>query len=66
MQLTERQRMSRTERRINPSECEFDGYLDGKLYLEHQLSEPVSARVGLWSKADSRMYFSDFTVTPAD
>ena len=24
------------------------------------------ARVGLWSKADSRMYFSDFTVTPAD
>jgi hypothetical protein len=43
-----------------------EGYLDGKLYLEHQLSEPVSGRVGLWSKADSRMYFSDFTVTPAD
>jgi hypothetical protein len=43
-----------------------EGYLDGKLYLEHQLSQPVSGRVGLWSKADSRMYFSDFTVTPAD
>jgi len=43
-----------------------EGYLDGKLYLEHQLSEPVSGRVGLWSKADSRMYFADFTVTPAD
>jgi hypothetical protein len=43
-----------------------EGYLDGKLYLEHQLSEPASGRVGLWSKADSRMYFSDFTVTPAD
>ena len=43
-----------------------EGYLDGKLYLEHQLSQPVSGRVGLWSKADSRMYFSDLTVTPAD
>jgi hypothetical protein len=43
-----------------------EGYLDGKLYLEHQLSAPVSGRIGLWSKADSRMYFSDLTVTPAD
>ena len=43
-----------------------EGYLDGKLYLEYQLSQPVSGRIGLWSKADSRMYFSDLTVTPAD
>jgi hypothetical protein len=43
-----------------------EGYLDGKLYLEHQLSQPVSGRIGLWFKADSRMYFSDLTVTPAD
>jgi hypothetical protein len=43
-----------------------EGYLDGKLYLEYQLSQPASGRVGLWSKADSRMYFSDLTVTPAD
>jgi hypothetical protein len=42
-----------------------EGYLDGKRYLEHQLPEPVSGRIGLWSKADSRMYFSDLTVTPA-
>ena len=41
-------------------------YLDGKLYLEHTLTEPVSGRIGLWSKADSHMYFDDFTVTPAD
>jgi hypothetical protein len=41
-------------------------YLDGKLYLEHVLAEPVSGRIGLWSKADSHMYFDDFTVTPAD
>src|SRR5262245_50137879 len=43
-----------------------EGYLDGKLYLEYQLPQPVSGRIGLWSKADSRMYFSDLTVTPAD
>jgi hypothetical protein len=41
-------------------------YLDGKLYLEHVLPEPVSGRIGLWSKADSHMYFDNFTVTPAD
>ena len=41
-------------------------YLDGKLYLEHALPEPVSGRIGLWSKADSHMYFDDFTVAPAD
>ena len=43
-----------------------DGYLDGKLYLEHELSDPVAGRVGLWSKADSHMYFDNYTVTPAD
>ena len=43
-----------------------EGWLDGKLYLEHTLPEPVSGRIGLWSKADSHMYFDDFTVTPAD
>ena len=44
----------------------IEGYLDGKLYLEHTLAEPVSGRIGLWSKADSHMYFDDYTVTPAD
>jgi len=43
-----------------------EGYLDGKLYLEHVLSEPVAGRVGLWSKADSHMYFNNYTVTQAD
>jgi hypothetical protein len=42
------------------------GYLDGKLYLEHVLPEPVSGRIGLWSKADSHMYFNDYTVSSAD
>src|SRR6266403_2204145 len=42
------------------------GYLDGKLTLGHTLPEPVSGRIGLWSKADSRMYFADYAVTPTD
>jgi hypothetical protein len=40
-----------------------EGYLDGKRYLEHTLSEPVSGRIGLWSKADSYMHFADYMVT---
>src|SRR5262245_31438850 len=43
-----------------------EGYLDGKLYLEHTLPQPVSGKIGLWSKADSHVYFDDYTVTPAD
>jgi hypothetical protein len=43
-----------------------EGYLDGKLYLEHVLSEPVTGRIGLWSKADSHMYFDNYSVIPAD
>jgi hypothetical protein len=50
--------------RINGTKVE--GYLDGKLYLEHTLAQPVSGRIGLWSKADSHMYFTDYTVTKAD
>ena len=43
-----------------------EGYLDGKLYLEHVLPQPVTGRIGLWSKADSHVYFDDYTVTPSD
>jgi hypothetical protein len=35
-------------------------------YLEHTWTAPISGRIGLWSKADSHMYFDDYTVTPAD
>jgi hypothetical protein len=44
----------------------IEGYLDGKPYLEHTLPEPVTGRIGLWSKADSHVYFDDYAVTPAD
>src|SRR5450432_3012351 len=50
--------------KVRVSGTKVEGYLDGKLYLEHTLPESVSGRVGLWSKADSYMHFSDYTVTP--
>ncbi|MBA9833456.1 hypothetical protein D7S92_31400 [Burkholderia contaminans] len=41
------------------------GYLDGKLYLEDTLAAPISGRIGVWSKADSVMYFDDFRMITA-
>jgi hypothetical protein len=43
-----------------------EGYLNGKLYLTHELAQPVSGKVGVWSKADSHMYIDDYhvVVTP--
>jgi hypothetical protein len=49
--------------KLRVSGTKVEGYLDGKLYLQHTLAEPVAGRIGLWSKADSHMYFSDYTVT---
>src|SRR5215207_6416624 len=54
------------ELKVRVSGTKVEGYLDGKLYLEHTLAHPVSGRIGLWSKADSHMYFTDYTVTAAD
>jgi len=52
--------------KVRISGTKVEGYLDGKLYLEHTLAQPVSGRIGLWSKADSHMYFTDYTVTTAN
>jgi hypothetical protein len=52
--------------KLRISGAKVEGYLDGKLYLEHTLPEPVAGRIGLWSKADSYVYFDAFTATPAD
>jgi hypothetical protein len=43
-----------------------EGWLDGKLYLQHTWSAPITGRIGLWSKADSYMHFDDLTITPAE
>jgi hypothetical protein len=50
------------ELKVRISGTKIEGYLDDKLYLEHTLAEPVSGRIGLWSKADSHMYFADYTI----
>ena len=39
-----------------------EGYLDGQLYLTYTLPGPITGRVGVWSKADSVVYFDDFTI----
>ena len=44
---------------------QVEGWLNGKLALTHELPKPVSGRVGLWSKADSVVYFDDYRVEPA-
>jgi hypothetical protein len=43
----------------------LEGYLNGKLLLQCVLPEPVSGKVGVWSKTDSVSYFDDYTITAA-
>jgi hypothetical protein len=43
---------------------QLEGWLNGKRLLDYTLAEPVSGKVGLWSKTDSVSYFDEFTVTP--
>ena len=42
-----------------------EGYIDGKHLLTHTLKSNVSGRVGIWSKADSVVYFDDYAVRPS-
>ncbi len=44
----------------------LEGYLNGKLLLEYTLAEPVSGKVGVWSKTDSVSYFDGYTVEPSE
>ena len=52
--------------KVRISGTKVEASLDGKLYLEHSLPEPVSGRIGLWSKADSYVYFADYSAMPAN
>ena len=54
------------ELKVRIAGAKVEGYLNNKLYLEHALPQPVSGRIGLWSKADSHMYFDDYMMTPSD
>jgi len=52
--------------KVNIAGKKIEGYLNGKLTLEHDWTAPISGRIGLWSKADSHVYFDDYTVSPAN
>ncbi len=45
---------------------DFKAYLNGQLAVEFALKEPVSGKVGLWSKTDSMTEFEGFTVLRTD
>lgn len=42
----------------------LEGWLNGKHLLDYTLAEPVSGRMGVWSKTDSVSLFDDYTVKP--
>jgi hypothetical protein len=49
--------------KVRIADKKVEGYLNGKLTLEQEWTAPISGRIGLWSKADSHVYFDDYTVT---
>jgi hypothetical protein len=51
--------------KVRISGAKVEGYLNGKLYLEETLPAPVSGKIGVWSKANSVVYFDDYRVAPA-
>ena len=38
-----------------------EGYLDNKLYISFKYKTKISGKIGLWSKADSYVFFDDFS-----
>jgi len=54
------------ELKVRIAGAKVEASLDGKLYLEHTLPAAVAGRVGLWSKADSYVYFNDYTANPSN
>lgn len=51
--------------KIKVAGLKLEGYLNGKLLLQYDLAEPVTGKIGVWSKTDSVSYFDNYTVTPA-
>ena len=40
-----------------------EGWLNGKKHIVYKHKKPISGKVGLWSKADSYVFFDDFMVS---
>ena len=51
--------------KITVQGTKLEGSLNGKKLLDYTLAEPISGKVGVWSKTDSISYFDDFTVVAA-
>ena len=43
--------------------AQLQGWLNGKLLLDYTLPEPVTGKIGLWSKTDSVSLFDDYRFT---
>jgi hypothetical protein len=42
----------------------LQGFLNDRLLLNYTLAEPVTGKIGVWSKTDSVSYYDDYTVNP--
>jgi hypothetical protein len=51
--------------KISVHGTQLQEFLDGKHMTDYTLPEPVSGKIGVWSKTDSMIQFDDFTVTPS-
>jgi hypothetical protein len=40
----------------------IEGYLNDRKYIDYTWKENIDGRIGLWSKADSHVFFDNFTV----
>lgn len=50
--------------KITVQGTKLEGYLNGKKLIDYTLPEPVTGKVGVWSKTDSVSLFDDYTVVP--
>lgn len=51
------------EIKLNITGNHIKASVNGKLFLEYTLPSPVSGKIGVWTKADSVVYFDDYRVT---
>lgn len=40
----------------------IEGFLNNKKFIDYTCKEGIDGRIGLWSKADSYVFFDNFTV----
>jgi hypothetical protein len=51
------------ELKLNINGNRIRASVNGKQFLEYTLPAPVSGKIGIWTKADSVVYFDDYNVT---